>query len=217
MVRTFLFIISCLFAVAHCEAQFYTVTRVKAPVKVVENIEDTTETGEVIEPAEVTEEVGDTIAERKTVVTKKDLKKYAKARKRKRKGKEKETSEFAPSGLPLTIPNLISEIRKNGIQHEEIVLAQAILETGWFTSSVCKNKNNLFGLTNPRTKDYYEFAHWTDSVKAYYTKVQYRYKGGNYLQWLHDIGYAEAPDYVPAVINVIKYLRNASSTKNRVG
>ena len=77
----------------------------------------------------------------------------------------------------LTIPNLVEEIRRNGIKYPKIVLAQAILETGWFKSSVCRNKHNLFGLTNPRTGEYYEFSHWTESVRAYYTKVQYRYKG----------------------------------------
>lgn len=111
------------------------------------------------------------------------------------------------ASLPeLTIPNLLAEIKRNGIRHPKIVLAQAILETGWFRSSVCRNKHNLFGLTNPRTKTYYEFNHWTESVRAYYTKVQYRYKGGNYLLWLRDIGYAEDPGYIHAIIKVLKQL-----------
>ena len=107
---------------------------------------------------------------------------------------------------PLTIQNLIAEIEKNGIKYPKIVLAQAILETGWFKSPVCCNKHNLFGLTNPRTGKYYEFNHWTESVKAYYTKVQYRYKGGNYLIWLKKIGYAEDPGYIRAVIRVLRQL-----------
>lgn len=58
----------------------------------------------------------------------------------------------AENNLPeLTIPNLYKEIIRNGILYPKIVLAQAILETGWFRSSVCRNKHNLFGLTNPRT------------------------------------------------------------------
>ncbi len=108
----------------------------------------------------------------------------------------------------LTIPNLLAEIEKNGIKYPKIVLAQAILETGWFKSAVCRNKHNLFGLTNPWTKDYYEFNHWTESVKAYYTKVQYRYKSGNYLLWLRDIGYAEDKGYIRAIIQVLKTLDN---------
>ena len=93
----------------------------------------------------------------------------------------------------LTIPNLYAEI-----------LAQAILETGWFTSPVCRNKHNLFGLTNPRTGKYFKFDHWTESVRAYYTKVQYRYKGGNYLLWLRKIGYAEDPRYVRSLSRILE-------------
>ena len=104
----------------------------------------------------------------------------------------------------LTIPNLYKEIIRNGILYPKIVLAQAILETGWFRSSVCRNKHNLFGLTNPHTGKYYEFNHWTESVRAYYTKVQYKYKGDNYLLWLDEIGYAEDPRYVYEIIKILK-------------
>ena len=122
---------------------------------------------------------------------------------------QKKTNDIPKSGnnLPeLTIPNLYKEIIRNGILYPKIVLAQAILETGWFRSSVCQNKHNLFGLTNPRTGKYYEFNHWTESVQAYYTKVQYKYNGGNYLLWLEDIGYAEDSRYIICLCNVLKYL-----------
>ncbi|MDR3822110.1 MAG: glucosaminidase domain-containing protein [Bacteroides sp.] len=114
----------------------------------------------------------------------------------------------AENQLPaLTIPNLYKEIIRNGILYPKIVLAQAILETGWFRSSVCRNKHNLFGLTNPRTGKYYEFNHWTESVRAYYTKVQYKYKGGNYLLWLDEIGYAENPKYIIQLNKVFQMIR----------
>ena len=121
------------------------------------------------------------------------------------KFKRAKANELLPE---LTIPNLYAEIKRNGILYPKVVLAQAILETGWFTSPLCRNRHNLFGLTNPRTGKYYEFDHWSESVRAYYTKVQYKYKreDGNYLLWLKKIGYAEAPDYVPAVISVLKML-----------
>ena len=117
------------------------------------------------------------------------------------------------SHLPeLTIPNLYQEIIRNGIQHPRIVLAQAILETGWFRSPLCRNRHNLFGLTNPKTGKYYEFNHWTESVRAYYTKVQYRYCQKNqtstsdvdYLKWLQQTGYAEAPMYIQSVKEIMK-------------
>ena len=114
-------------------------------------------------------------------------------------------SKLKQSHLPeLTIPNLYQEIIRNGIQYPRIVLAQAILETGWFRSPLCRNRHNLFGLTNPKTGKYYEFNYWTESVRAYYTKGQYKYKGGNYLLWLRDIGYAEDPMYVREVIHILK-------------
>ena len=119
---------------------------------------------------------------------------------------QKKTDDITKSEnhLPeLTIPNLYKEIIRNGILYPKIVLAQAILETGWFRSSVCRNKHNLFGLTNPRTGKYYEFNHWTESVRAYYTKVQYKYKGGNYLLWLDEIGYAEDSDYVLVITKIL--------------
>lgn len=128
-------------------------------------------------------------------------------------GVRKKHLEFNPANdacndgatLPeLTIANLLAEIRRNGICHEKVVLAQAILETGWFTSSVCRYKNNLFGLTNPRSGQYYEFSHWTESVRAYRDKVQYRYKEGNYLLWLKEIGYAEDPRYVSSLIRILR-------------
>ena len=123
---------------------------------------------------------------------------------------ESRNYEGEMNNLPvLTIPNLYEEIRRNGILYPKVVLAQAILETGWFRSPVCRNKHNLFGLTNPQTGKYYEFEHWTESVRAYYTKVQYKYKreDGNYLLWLKDIGYAEDPEYIRSVIRVLKQLR----------
>ena len=122
---------------------------------------------------------------------------------------QKKTDDITKSEnhLPeLTIPNLYKEIIRNGILYPKIVLAQAILETGWFRSSVCRNKHNLFGLTNPRTGKYYEFNHWTESVQAYYTKVQYKYKGGNYLLWLDEIGYSENSNYIKTIIKVLMML-----------
>ena len=122
-------------------------------------------------------------------------------------------SKSKQSHLPeLTIPNLYQEIIRNGIQHPRIVLAQAILETGWFRSPLCRNRHNLFGLTNPKTGKYYEFNHWTESVRAYYTKVQYRYCQKNqtstsdvdYLKWLQQTGYAEAPMYIQSVKEIMK-------------
>lgn len=184
-----------------CQAQFYSVERSTEPLII--NKEKRLQTTE-IDRISVISDKNITSVETSTEVKTLNIEKTSHGK----NGGVKTLSRVNErTDLPeLTIPNLLAEIKKNGIQYPKVVLAQAILETGWFKSSVCRNKHNLFGLTNPRTKDYYEFNHWTESVKAYYTKVQYRYKGGNYLLWLKKIGYAEDPGYIRAIIRVLRQL-----------
>jgi hypothetical protein len=106
--------------------------------------------------------------------------------------------------MPLTMDNLITVIKYYDIQHPEIVLAQAILETGWFQSDNCKKHNNLFGLYNSKKKTYYKFNHWSDSVKAYNSLIQYRYVNGDYYAWLNKIGYAEDKSYTTKLKGLVK-------------
>lgn len=82
------------------------------------------------------------------------------------------------------------------VKYPEIVCAQAILETGHFTSKNCKIKNNLFGLYDSKNRKYYEFDHWAHSIIAYKNKIQYKYKGGDYYKFLNRIGYATDPSYI---------------------
>ena len=89
-----------------------------------------------------------------------------------------------------------------GIKYSDIVVSQAILETGHFKSDNCVKHNNLFGLYNSKKKQFYKFNHWTESVKAYRDMVQYRYKEGDYCFWLEKIGYAEDPEYIKKVNNI---------------
>ena len=106
----------------------------------------------------------------------------------------------------LTLTNLIDVIEEVGLSNQLFVLAQAVLETGHFTSPVCKNYHNLFGLYDSKHKDYYRFARWEDSVIGYQKFIQYRYKGGNYLQFLKRIGYAEDPRYTTTVAKIATQL-----------
>lgn len=95
----------------------------------------------------------------------------------------------------LNISNVLKEIKKNEIAHDTIVLKQAILETGWFKSYTARNKNNIFGFWNSRAKQYYEFDRWEDSVEYYKKWQDRRYKGGDYYEFLEDIGYAADLNY----------------------
>ena len=88
------------------------------------------------------------------------------------------------------------------IQHPEIVYAQAIIETGNFTSKGCKNKNNLFGLMqNGRLMT---FKHWTESVIFYKNRIQKRYNGGDYYLFLKKIRYASHPQYTQILKNIVR-------------
>lgn len=92
-----------------------------------------------------------------------------------------------------------------GIEHPEIVHAQAILETGYFKSNVCVNKNNLFGLYNSRKKTYYEFDHWSESIKAYRDWIQRRYNPPqDYYKFLESINYASDPLYTHKLKIIVK-------------
>jgi murein DD-endopeptidase MepM/ murein hydrolase activator NlpD len=105
----------------------------------------------------------------------------------------------------LTIENLYAALKKHGIKFPKIVLAQAILETGYFRSRVCNEHNNLFGLRH--SKGYYSFDHWEESVIAYKNKVQYKHRDGEgYYSFLKRIGYASAPDYINKVRGIASQL-----------
>lgn len=90
-----------------------------------------------------------------------------------------------------------------GVKYPEIVLRQAKLETGNYKSINCKKNHNLFGLYNSRTKQYFKFKHWTESVEFYKNNIQRRYQRGDYYQFLENIGYAEDSLY----IQKLKYLK----------
>lgn len=106
----------------------------------------------------------------------------------------------------LTLNNLADVLTEVGLSNKLFVLAQALLETGYFSSRVCKEYNNLFGLYDSKNRDYYRFARWEDSVIGYRRMIQYRYKGGNYLHFLKRIGYAEDPRYITKVAKMAKSL-----------
>ena len=55
-------------------------------------------------------------------------------------------SYYTGESRELTLANLIDVIEEIGLNNQLFVLAQAVLETGHFTSPVCKNYHNLFGL-----------------------------------------------------------------------
>jgi len=110
----------------------------------------------------------------------------------------------------LTLENVYYYLDSIGVHHKDIVLKQAILETGWFKSYSCRKRNNLFGLTNGRTKKYYEFNHWKESCIGYrdmvqykYAKMGYKYEKNDYYHFLVKMHYAADKSY----INKLKHIK----------
>lgn len=129
------------------------------------------------------------------------------------KGKSSVRSLWKGEHKTLDLNNLVDVLFQENIRCKVYVLAQALLETGWFSSRVCREYHNLFGLYDSRVGDYYRFACWEDSVVAYQRYVQYRYRDGSYLKFLRDIGYAEDPDYCRKVAVIAQDLADEMADK----
>ena len=109
---------------------------------------------------------------------------------------------FSLSLSAQTDQQVYDELKKYNVKYPQIVLAQAKLETGNYTSTLCKKHGNLFGLK--RKGGYVKFNNWKESVKAYRDWVQYKYKGGDYYVFLKKIGYASDPKYIIKVKEMVK-------------
>lgn len=107
-----------------------------------------------------------------------------------------------PPGPALAAPTadeVFAEICRLGILHPEIVIRQALHETGNLRSGMLMQRNNLFGF---RYKSYLTFADWKDSL-AYYKQWQarrYTNPREDYFVFLRRIKYASG-NYKSFVMN----------------
>lgn len=107
---------------------------------------------------------------------------------------------------PLTIENLRNEIYAYKIEHADIVLAQAILETGWLKcTNCCLDVKNVFGWSHDG-KTYIKFKHWDESVAMYKLWQTDNYTGGDYYAFLKKSGYASDSLYVEKLRDIVKSL-----------
>lgn len=115
---------------------------------------------------------------------------------------EPEPIEIRPDSVDLSLLDLSKDnfffvCHYYGIDHPEIVYAQAQLESGRFSSKVFKEKNNFLGLYNSYTNDYYSFNHWSHCLKGYRDYVQSKWdKQTDYLSFLKELPYAADPEYI---------------------
>ncbi|MCU0377387.1 MAG: glucosaminidase domain-containing protein [Bacteroidales bacterium] len=108
-----------------------------------------------------------------------------------------------------------------GVLYQDIVILQSRLETGYFTSDIFVNGNNLFGMKYPLRrptvamgiyKEHAQYAHWSDSVidyamwQKYYLSRGYKLEGeldsDFYLVILRSIPYAEDPRYISKLVRL---------------
>lgn len=97
-------------------------------------------------------------------------------------------------GFSQTKDSVYNYLIEIGVKHPKIVLKQAILETGHFKSYSCRVRKNLFGITIKGKLIYCDT--WQESCRKYVSKVQYKYKGGDYEDFLFELPYATDPDYI---------------------
>ncbi|MRS02577.1 hypothetical protein EG832_05035 [bacterium] len=122
---------------------------------------------------------------------------------------------------PFSEDLLIKCLEFEGVLYPDIAILQSRLETGYFTSDIFLNGNNLFGMRYPIRrptvatgiyKEHAQYAHWSDSVidyalwQKYYLSRGYRLEGeidsDFYLVLLKSIPYAEDPRYVPKLVKM---------------
>lgn len=117
--------------------------------------------------------------------------------------KEKQPDFFSKSPQE----GLMKALEYYEIKHPHIVYAQAVLETGNFTSNLCLKNNNLFGLYDSKNKKYYSYNYWWESIEAYKKLIQRKYNNSKYYyMFLEDIKYARDKDYINKVKKIAEEL-----------
>lgn len=117
---------------------------------------------------------------------------------------------------------LINEIKQLNFKFPHIILAQAYLETGKFSSTIFKENNNLFGMKEAKQRstisigtrnNHAYYNTWIDSVVDYalfYSTYLYSINNEEeYFQYLNQ--YAEDPNYVTRLKEII--IRNKLKSK----
>lgn len=122
-------------------------------------------------------------------------------------------------GIAFSEEALIDLLRSSNIKYPYIVLAQAKIESGNFTSRIFKQNNNLFGMKEPKIRTttalgtrfgHAYFSNWESSVYDYAMFQNYRMRDVNseleYYAKLAD-GYAEDSTYAFIIKKTVDSLK----------
>jgi hypothetical protein len=106
------------------------------------------------------------------------------------------------------------------IRNPEVVLLQAQLETGFYTSDIFLSGHNCFGMKHPKYRQtvaigtyqgHAQYNNWIDSVIDYkiwqdwFKSIGYRFEGNQsseYMVFLKCIRYAEDPRYIHKLVKL---------------
>lgn len=120
---------------------------------------------------------------------------------------------------------LIKEIQRLPFKYKDIILSQAILESGNFKSPVFLESHNLFGLREAKQRltlskgthlNHAYYSNWRESVLdrlLYETKYLGNLSRADYLKYL-DASYAQAGNYDKVLESIIKKNRLKEKFKN---
>lgn len=99
----------------------------------------------------------------------------------------------------VTVLDVYRYIKCSGILYPEIVLRQAVWETGWFKSKHSLQKNNLFGFRY--SKKYMSFDSWKACVDYYkgWQLRKYTNPDEDYYKFLIRIKYATSQKYISSL------------------
>ena len=123
--------------------------------------------------------------------------------------------------LQFSEENLLKMMKHYKILFPEVVLAQVKIETGNFTSPICKINNNYFGhKVFPRkwkgvqmpfkNREHLVFKNWVKSVEQYKLFQQANFTNKYYVEFIKRQGYAEDKGYAN-LINKIMEQENESN------
>ena len=120
------------------------------------------------------------------------------------KHKENKFSQFL-----LTRENVFYWLKRYDVDYTGIVLRQSLLETGNYTSTICKENNNLFGMKLAKirnttaigeNRNHAKYTHWIESIKDYKLYQEYNKKkikkSKGYYDFLHNNGYSTNKTYI---------------------
>lgn len=107
------------------------------------------------------------------------------------------------NSLELTPQNVLFWCNQLDVKCDSIVVAQSILETGWYKSRKCVEDNNIFGLQHSSESSFI-YGHWLGSLIRYKKFQDTYYKGGDYYEFLDSIGYAEDSLYEQKIKIIVK-------------